>query len=54
MDVSLTEKAKESAYELVRAESVKSNIYLFDYSMLAQCIAEFDIAFERVPQKIGK
>lgn len=45
-DFQKSEKAREIAYESVRAESVKANMYAADYSMLAQCIAESDIVFE--------
>ena len=40
------EEAKEKAYQSVRAESVKNNMYPADYSMLEQCIEESDIVFE--------
>lgn len=45
-DLKKSEMAKEKAYESVRAESVKNNMFAADYSMLEQCIAESDIVFE--------
>lgn len=45
-DLKKSEKAREIAYESVRAESVKVNMYPADYSMLEQCVAESDIVFE--------
>lgn len=45
-DLKKSEEAKDIAYESVRAESVKLNMYPADYSMLEQCIAESDLVFE--------
>lgn len=41
-----SEAAKEKAYQSVRAESVKNNMFPADYSMLEQCVIESDIVFE--------
>lgn len=45
-DLKKSETAKEKAYQSVRAESVKSNMFPADYSMLEQCVAKSDIVFE--------
>lgn len=45
-DLKKSEAAKEKAYQSVRAESVKNNMFPADYSMLEQCVAESDIVFE--------
>jgi len=41
-----SEKAKEKAYQTVRAESVKDNMYPKTFEDLEQCIAESDLVFE--------
>lgn len=45
-DLKKSEAAKEKAYQSVRAESVKNNMFPADYSMLEQCVAESDLVFE--------
>lgn len=39
-------KAKESAYQSVRAESVKNRMISADYSQLEECVAKSDLIFE--------
>lgn len=39
-------KAKESAYQSVRAESVKNRMIPADYSQLEECVAKSDLIFE--------
>lgn len=41
-----SKQAIETAYQSVRAESVKNNMIPADYSMLKQCVEESDIVFE--------
>ncbi len=41
-----SEAAIDKAYQSVRAESIKGNMFAADYSMLEDCIAESDLVFE--------
>ena len=41
-----SEEAIEKAYQSVRAESIKKNMYPADYTMLEKCVAESDLVFE--------
>ncbi|MCD7716800.1 MAG: 3-hydroxyacyl-CoA dehydrogenase family protein [Lachnospiraceae bacterium] len=45
-DIDKSESARDKAYQSVRAESVKNNMYPADYSMLEDCVKESDIVFE--------
>lgn len=45
-DSKKSEAAKNIAYQSVRAESVKSNMFPRDYSVLESCVAESDLVFE--------
>lgn len=45
-DLAKSEEAIEKAYQSVRAESIKQNMYPADYTMLEQCVAESDLVFE--------
>lgn len=45
-DLKKSEAAKEEAYQSVRAESVRNNMFPADYSMLEQCVVESDLVFE--------
>lgn len=45
-DLKKSEEAREKAYQSVRAESVKNNMFSADYSMLESCVAESDLVFE--------
>ena len=38
--------AKETAYQSVRAECIKSRMIPSDYSQLKDCIASYDLVFE--------
>lgn len=49
--VDKSEKAKEKAFQSVRAESIKNNMIPCDYSMLEKCVAESDIVFESSAEK---
>ncbi|CAI3433894.1 3-hydroxyacyl-CoA dehydrogenase family protein [Enterococcus cecorum] len=51
-DLKKSEQARESAYQSVRAESVKSKMIPADYSMLEKCIIESDIVFESVSENL--
>lgn len=45
-DLKKSEEAKNIAYQSVRAESTKNNMFAADYSMLESCVAESDLVFE--------
>ncbi|WP_244095345.1 3-hydroxyacyl-CoA dehydrogenase family protein [Enterocloster clostridioformis] len=49
-DLKKSEEAKEKAYQSVRAESVKNNMFPADYAMLEQCVAESDVVFESLSE----
>ena len=45
-------KAKEKAFQTVRAESIKHNMIPADYSMLEKCINESDLVFESTAENL--
>lgn len=45
-DLKKSEAARNIAYQSVKAESVKNNMFPADYSMLESCVSESDLVFE--------
>lgn len=51
-DIKKSVKAKEKAYQSVKAEAVKHHMYPADYSMLEQCVSESDLVFESCAESL--